>query len=226
MLLLNTFTSHPVTWNNIFSSVFYCVAKLLGCPLVFFCNVRVINILSRIKKNIFLNKFQVHVFHRRKPSLKTQSVCNPFVKSMFSSLWRRANAQNVRLYSDPYWQYTNLFIFRFVFLHCLRSTLRLFKKRYISFTSNSLSKPLFLVSGFTVSKDFTCCWNFFIGILESPKLMYSSKASCTNEYCFYNGRKTEFQPKTFYVLVRWSDGYIGRLHMCTTYNLLMISEML
>ena len=41
------------------------------------------------------------------------------------SLWRRANARNVRLYY-PYWQYTDLFIFRFVSLLCLRSTLRLF----------------------------------------------------------------------------------------------------
>ena len=31
----------------------------------------------------------------------------------------RANARNVRLYY-PYWQYTNLFIFRFVSLHTLR----------------------------------------------------------------------------------------------------------
>ena len=29
------------------------------------------------------------------------------------SLWRRANARNVRLYY-PYWQYTDLFIFRFI----------------------------------------------------------------------------------------------------------------
>ena len=40
------------------------------------------------------------------------------------SLWRRANARNVRLYY-PYWQYTNHFIFRFVSLLCLRSALRL-----------------------------------------------------------------------------------------------------
>ena len=41
------------------------------------------------------------------------------------SLWRRGNARNVRLYY-PYRQYTDLFIFRFVFQHCLRSTLRLY----------------------------------------------------------------------------------------------------
>ena len=45
------------------------------------------------------------------------------LKSCFS-LWRRANARNVRLHY-PYWQYTDLFIFRFVSLLCLRSTLRL-----------------------------------------------------------------------------------------------------
>ena len=42
------------------------------------------------------------------------------------SLWRMANARNVRLYY-PYRQYTNHFIFRFVSLLCLRSALRLFK---------------------------------------------------------------------------------------------------
>ena len=47
-----------------------------------------------------------------------------FISSLFSvSLWRRVNALNVRLYY-PYWQYTDLFIFRFVSLLCLRSTLR------------------------------------------------------------------------------------------------------
>ena len=40
------------------------------------------------------------------------------------SLWQRASAQIVRLYY-PYWQYTNLFIFRFVSEHCLHSTLHL-----------------------------------------------------------------------------------------------------
>ena len=40
------------------------------------------------------------------------------------SLWRRANAQKCRL-RFLYRQYTDLFIFRFVFQHCLRSTLRL-----------------------------------------------------------------------------------------------------
>ena len=49
-----------------------------------------------------------------------------FIYFLHVSLWRRANARNVRLYY-PYWQYTNLFIFRFVSLLCLRSTLRWFK---------------------------------------------------------------------------------------------------
>ena len=38
-----------------------------------------------------------------------------------SSERRRANARNVR-FCYPYWQYTDLFIFRFVSLLCLRST--------------------------------------------------------------------------------------------------------
>ena len=45
---------------------------------------------------------------------------NNLVTSNPVSLWQRANTRNVRLYY-PYWQYTNLFIFRFVSEHCLRS---------------------------------------------------------------------------------------------------------
>ena len=44
-------------------------------------------------------------------------------------LWRRANAWNVRLYY-PYWQYTDIFIFRFVvylYLHAPKEA-RLFTK--------------------------------------------------------------------------------------------------
>ena len=41
------------------------------------------------------------------------------------SLWRRANAGNVRLYY-PHWQYADHFIFRFLSLLCLRRTLRLY----------------------------------------------------------------------------------------------------
>ena len=52
--------------------------------------------------------------------------------SILVSLWRRANARNVWLYY-PYWQYTDLFIFRFVSLLCLRSTLRLFDIRKVLF---------------------------------------------------------------------------------------------
>ena len=44
------------------------------------------------------------------------------VHYLFSvSLWWRANTRNVRLYY-PYWQYTDLFIFRFVSLLCAYST--------------------------------------------------------------------------------------------------------
>ena len=46
------------------------------------------------------------------------------LRSKRISLWRRVNPRNVRPYY-PYWQYTDLFIFRFVSLLCLRSTLRL-----------------------------------------------------------------------------------------------------
>ena len=54
------------------------------------------------------------------------SYINSLVFYLFSvSLWRRANVRNVRLYY-PYRRYTNLFIFRFVSLLSLRSTLRLF----------------------------------------------------------------------------------------------------
>ena len=43
-----------------------------------------------------------------------------------NSLWGSANARNVTLY-HTYWQYTDHFVFRFLSLLCLRSTLRLNK---------------------------------------------------------------------------------------------------
>ena len=52
------------------------------------------------------------------------------------SLWRRANARNVRPHY-PYWQYTDLFVFRFVSLLCLRSTLRL-KLQYVSISRHNV----------------------------------------------------------------------------------------
>ena len=45
-----------------------------------------------------------------------------FIYFLFLSDEARANARNVRLFY-PYWQYTDLFIFRFVSLLCLCSTL-------------------------------------------------------------------------------------------------------
>ena len=44
----------------------------------------------------------------------------------FISLWRRANARNVRLYY-LYWQYTDLFIFRFVSLYSAYAALYVYK---------------------------------------------------------------------------------------------------
>ena len=63
--------------------------------------------------------------------------------NLFSvSLWRKANARNVRPYY-PYRQYTDLFIFRFVSLLCLplRRTLRLYYKscRLIGWTFEIIS---------------------------------------------------------------------------------------
>ena len=46
-------------------------------------------------------------------------------------LWRRANARNVRLYC-PYWQYTDLFIFRFVTQVCL--LFRFFRRRILTYS--------------------------------------------------------------------------------------------
>ena len=52
--------------------------------------------------------------------------CHSVLYLFSVSLRRRADARNVRLYY-PYWQYTDLFIFQFVSLLCLRSTLRIFQ---------------------------------------------------------------------------------------------------
>ena len=52
-------------------------------------------------------------------------VRNQEITTISVSLWLSAYARNVRLYYR-YRQYTNLFIFQFVFEHCLRRTLCLF----------------------------------------------------------------------------------------------------
>ena len=60
------------------------------------------------------------------PKLKLTSYDSNVYKSLVrknGQLWRRANARNVRP-RFLYRQYTNLFKFRFVSLHSLRSTLR------------------------------------------------------------------------------------------------------
>ena len=68
----------------------------------------------------------------------------------YVSLWRGANARNVRVY-NPYQQYTNLFIFPFVFQHCLHSTLHFMflsdegpTFKTLDFTFYIGSKPNFL----------------------------------------------------------------------------------
>ena len=89
------------------------------------------------------------------------------------SLWQRAcaNARNFRLYY-PYWQYTNLFIFRFV------SLLYLYTAHYIYYVKTAVSKELsfiekyylnilviFFIEYFTFWLDcvvFTCIYNIFI----------------------------------------------------------------
>ena len=48
-----------------------------------------------------------------------------FLNIFYVSLWRRSNARNVRL-TLRFGSFINILIFRFVSLHCLRRTLRLF----------------------------------------------------------------------------------------------------
>ena len=64
--------------------------------------------------------------------------------------WRRANARNVGLYY-PYWQYTDLFIFRFVSLLCLRRTLRLCT--FIYSTRCILIEVVCFLEGWQISEE-------------------------------------------------------------------------
>ena len=68
------------------------------------------------------------ILPRSRIRLKSLSVLKSLSisKSVLVSLWRRVNARNV-------WLYTNLFIFRFVSLLCLSSTLHLLKLATIFF---------------------------------------------------------------------------------------------
>ena len=82
---------------------------------------------------VIKRRWRTKVIHVYKSKYKKVGVLPiQIVKSNVSSVGpslernRSANVRNVRLYY-PYRQYTDLFIFRFVSEHCLRSTLRLFQ---------------------------------------------------------------------------------------------------
>ena len=88
------------------------------------------------------------------------------LEKIWFSLWRRANVRNIRLYY-PYWLYTDHFIFRFVSLLCLRSTLCLFQfgqsagKQCVAMSLtviSTYSSERYYNLGFDVSKYHIICW--------------------------------------------------------------------
>ena len=85
----------------------------LNCPMAVTCSIRKYQtkVLKKPRSDILPYNDQAVQVNKRFCYL-----C-PFSVSL-------SDVRNVRLYY-PYWQYTDLFIFRFVSLLCLRSTLRL-----------------------------------------------------------------------------------------------------
>ena len=87
-------------WYAFQIGMHYIIFKIFAIfcfPLGFFYRIET---LSDVRANIVVSV--IYVLH--------------FLFSV--SLWRRANARNVRPYY-PYWQYTDLFIFRFMYFVCL-----------------------------------------------------------------------------------------------------------
>ena len=121
----------------------------------------------------------------------------PLVSFSLVSLWRR-----VRLYY-PYWQYTNLFIFRFVSLLWLRSTLRLFNllllDPFIDWSDYWSSEIVFKKITHFCSRDVIVeklTWvQRIIRIYEnrcnqSKDIGWSCKKQCVLPYCMWSRNHT------------------------------------
>ena len=85
---------------------------VLHAPLAYWHTLKeVMKIPSRkFHSNAMIYAYDLHIITRTRRQSRDTNRNIKIGESV--SLWRRANARNVRLYS-PYWQYTDLFIFRF-----------------------------------------------------------------------------------------------------------------
>ena len=78
--------------------------------------------IQTIQETVYVSSYRSYTCHY----LYISSIYIYIYIYIYTIYIRRANARNVRPHY-PHWQYTDLFIFRFVSILCLRSTLRLCK---------------------------------------------------------------------------------------------------
>ena len=86
----------------------------LHAPLAYWHTLKeVMKIPSRkFHSNAMIYAYDLHIIMRTQRHRQSRDTNRNIKIGESVSLWRRANARNVRL-SNPYWQYTDLFIFRF-----------------------------------------------------------------------------------------------------------------
>ena len=85
---------------------------------------------------VFELEYQVvETFHYLILTFKVKTLLSSFILR-YKSIYKKVSVLTIR--KTPYWQYTDLFIFRFVSLLCLRSTLRLFYFRDQSVYSQTI----------------------------------------------------------------------------------------
>ena len=104
--------------------------------------------------------------------------------------WRRANARNVRLYY-PYWQYTDLFIFRFVSLLYLRSTLRLYLDivNFVQDLSNNWWAQASSANASWYRLDGQSCCNLLVS-RSVTTYAYRTRQTCTIHFLIYQSIAT------------------------------------
>ena len=115
----------------------------------------------------------------------------------------KANARNVRPYY-PYWQYIDLFIFRFVSLLCLRSTLRLFHTCMFSYhnhyNNNHLKKHSNIIIQNIIRKGYLA-GDFLTALTKSPSSLVTTKMKNKNSQKY----KQDFSKAHFWLVLKSSS---------------------
>ena len=155
-------------------------------------------------RNELSSLVSVHVWSVKTWQLDHIQHCTVHCFYLFSvSPWRRANARNVRPYY-PYWQYTDHFIFRFVSLLCLRSTLRLFHTCMFSYhnhyNNNHLKKHSNIIIQNIIRKGYLA-GDFLTALTKSPSSLVTTKMKNKNSQKY----KQDFSKAHFWLVLKSSS---------------------